>query len=86
MNVTHTEPTPSTERATEFTATYDTGEHYDGYTLMVEAYALLWVILMAWLVLVWRKQVSLSARVDGLESAIARAANKKAAEKPEPSR
>jgi hypothetical protein len=61
------------DRATEFKAVADTGEHYNGYTLMVEAYAAIWLILMVWLLFIWRKQADLTARVDGLESAIARA-------------
>jgi hypothetical protein len=61
------------DRATEFKAVEGTGEHYSGYTLMVEAYAAIWLILMAWLVFLWRKQADLTARVEGLEGAILRA-------------
>jgi hypothetical protein len=82
MSVTNHEPSPT--NSTEFTATYDTGEHFNGYTLLVEAYAALWLILMAWLVLVWKKQVNLASRVAGLESAIARAASRKGEGAPTP--
>jgi hypothetical protein len=41
--------------------------------LLVEAYAALWIILMAWLVLVWRKQNATDARLAGLEKVIERA-------------
>lgn len=68
------QPPASDDRATEFKAvTANTGEQYSGYTLMVEAYAAVWLILMAWLVLLWRKQAAITARIDGLEGAILRA-------------
>jgi hypothetical protein len=41
--------------------------------LLVEAYAALWIILMAWLVLVWKKQNATDERIAGLEKAIRRA-------------
>jgi hypothetical protein len=73
---------PSTEKATyETTPAGETGEQYNGYTLMVEAYAAIWLVLMGWLVLLWRKQAALGQRVQGLEAAIARA-EKKASTKP----
>ena len=58
---------------TEFTAV-EGGEHYNGSTLMVAAYAAIWVLLMAWIYLLWRKQAMLAARLDGLEMSIDRAA------------
>jgi CcmD family protein len=61
------------DRATEFTAV-ETGDHYNGSTLMVAAYAAIWVLLMAWIYLLWRKQAELAARLDGLERSIDRAA------------
>ena len=39
-------------------------ERFSGSTLLVEAYAAIWLILMAWLLLLWRKQASLTARLD----------------------
>lgn len=71
------QPAAADDRATEFKAVEGTGEQFNGYTLMVEAYAAIWLILMAWLVLIWRKQVALTSRVEGLEGAIARAAGKR---------
>lgn len=71
-----TQPTPSSaadDRATDFKAVEGTGEHYSGYTLMVEAYAAIWLILMVWLVFLWRKQAELTSRVEGLEGALVRA-------------
>ena len=64
---------PSTENGTQMQATPETGERYNGYTLMVEAYLAIWLILMGWLFLLWRKQASLTARVAGLEDALSRA-------------
>ncbi len=67
------------DRATDFKAVEgETGEHFNGYTLMVEAYAAIWLILMAWLVFLWRKQADLTNRVAGLEGALARAEKKSA--------
>ena len=61
-------------RATEFTAVEGGNQQYSGSTLLVEAYAAIWLILMVWLFMLWRKQASLTARLDGLEAAIDRAA------------
>jgi hypothetical protein len=70
-------PTPN-DRATTFQPVEGGNEVHNGTTLMVEAYAAIWLILMAWLVLVWRKQAALHQRIDGLENAIDRAAAKQA--------
>ncbi len=83
------QPSLPDDRATDFQAVEgNTGEHYSGYTLMVEAYAVIWLILMVWLVFLWRKQADLTARIEGLESAIVRAERKAAgrskAKDPEP--
>jgi hypothetical protein len=62
------------DRATDFQAVDGaTGEQFSGYKLMVEAYAAIWLIMMAWLFFIWRKQADISDRVRGLESAIDRA-------------
>ena len=73
MHASMIQPTAADDRATEFKAVDGTGEQFDGYTLMVEAYAAIWLILLVWLAHIWRKQQNLAARVDGLEGAIARA-------------
>jgi CcmD family protein len=69
-------PTPAApdDRATEFTAVDPNAEHYSGSTLVVEAYAAIWIILMAWIFLLWRKQAGLAERLDDLERTIDRAA------------
>jgi hypothetical protein len=64
------------DRATQFQAVQG-GETYSGMNLMVGAYAAIWVILLAWIYLLWRKQQSLTMRLDGLEAAIDRAAEAK---------
>lgn len=63
-------------RATEFqAATSEPPEQFSGSTLLVEAYAAIWLILMGWLLLLWRKQAALSTRLSGLEAALDRAAS-----------
>jgi hypothetical protein len=78
--MTHTQETLETspdDRATDFRPVEGTaGERYSGSTLLVEAYAAIWLILMVWLVLLWKKQATLTSRLDGLEAAIDRAAAK----------
>lgn len=71
---------PSNGGAGEYTALEGSGgEHYSGYTLLVSAYASIWLIIMVWFFMLWRKQTDLASRLDGLESAIARAEEKKKA-------
>ena len=62
------------DRSTEFTAVDPNAEHYSGSTLMVEAYAAIWIILMGWIFMLWRKQAGLAERLDDLERTIDRAA------------
>lgn len=72
-NVQAPQGTVADDRATEFVAV-DGAEHYSGSKLLVGAYAAIWVILMAWIFLLWRKQSSLSDRLEGLERTLDRAA------------
>jgi CcmD family protein len=68
-----TQPTPD-GRSTDFKPVEGApAEQYSGGSLLVEAYAAIWLIIIAWLFLMWRKQSSLAARLDGLEAAIDRA-------------
>lgn len=67
------------DRSTEFKAVEGGAEARDGGALMVEAYAVLWLILLGWIGMLWRKQGSLHVRLDDLEKAIDKAAD--AAEK-----
>jgi CcmD family protein len=64
------------DRSTSFQPVEGGPQQHNGATLMVEAYAVIWTILMVWLVMLWRKQAALSGRLDGLEQAIDRAAAK----------
>ena len=64
---------PSGDRSTTFQAVQGEPEHYSGEALLVSAYAILWVILLAWVALVWRKQNALDARLDDLEREIDKA-------------
>jgi hypothetical protein len=61
-------------RSTTFQAVEGGAETRSGSTLMVEAYVVLWLILLTWIVLLWRKQSGLNARLDDLERAIDKAA------------
>ena len=68
------------DRATTFQpVTGAQPEHYNGEVLLVTAYAILWVILITWIALVWRKQSALGARLADLEREI----DKAAADKPQ---
>lgn len=49
-------------------------ETRSGELLLVEAYAVLWIILMGWLFMLWRKQSRIHARLDELEKVLDRAA------------
>jgi CcmD family protein len=71
------EPAPN-DRSTSFQPVEGGAEQRSGFTLMVEAYTVIWMILMVWLVVLWRKQSRLNQRLDGLESAIDRAASRTA--------
>jgi uncharacterized protein HemX len=64
------------DRATTFQAVKGEPEHYSGEALLVSAYAVLWVIILAWVALVWRKQAALTTRLDDLERVIDEAAKK----------
>jgi hypothetical protein len=67
--------TPDSRSAT-FQAVDGGAETRSGETLLVEAYAVIWILLMGWLVFLWRKQALLTTRLDDLERAIDRAAAK----------
>jgi hypothetical protein len=65
---------PEGGRSTEFTAVDPNAEHFNGSALLVEAYAAIWLILIGWIFLLWRKQAGLAVRLDDLERTIDRAA------------
>ena len=67
-------PSAPPDRSTEFTAVDPSVEQFSGPTLVVEAYAAIWLILMAWIFFQWRRQATLAERLDDLERTIDRAA------------
>ena len=68
-----TTPSPDPgQRSTEFRAVEGGTEMVSGGTLLVEAYAALWLILLGFLFVSWRRQGRIDARVDELEKAVAR--------------
>ncbi|WP_394837468.1 hypothetical protein LVJ94_11220 [Pendulispora rubella] len=69
-------PQESATPGTQFQAVDAGGETRSGSTLMVEAYVVLWVILMGWILLLWRKQAALNARIDDLDRVLDKAAAK----------
>jgi hypothetical protein len=69
------------DRATSFQPSEGGPQLQSGGALLVEAYAVCWVILMAWLWVMWRKQKALHDKIDGLEKTIDRAAAKLEAKK-----
>jgi hypothetical protein len=63
------------DRSTTFTAVEGNAkEQYSGGTLLVTAYAALWVVLFAWVAIVWRKQSALNLRLADLERVLDKAA------------
>jgi hypothetical protein len=70
-------PPPETgQRSTEFRAVEGGTEMVSGGTLLVEAYCALWLILLGFLLVSWRRQARIDARVDELEKALARSGAK----------
>lgn len=54
-------------RSTTFQAVQGEREHYSGETLLVSAYAVVWLVILAWVVAMWRKQGTLDSRLYDLE-------------------
>lgn len=74
MNATQNAPE---DRSTTFQAVEgNQKEQYSGSALLVTAYAALWLVLFAWIALLWRKQAALGSRVTDLERVIGEAAAK----------
>jgi hypothetical protein len=61
-------------RSTTFQPVEGPQQHYSGEGLLVTGYAILWVILLTWVALVWRKQRALDTRIRDLEREIDKAA------------
>ncbi len=71
-----TSPPETGQRSTEFRAVEGGTEMVSGGTLLVEAYCALWLILLGFLLVSWRRQARIDARVDELEKALARSGAK----------
>lgn len=69
-------PKTADDRSTTFQAVEPGKEQYNGNTLLVTAYVLVWALVLGYVVVLWRKQAALGARLAGLESAIVRAEKK----------
>ena len=72
------QPPPQTpdSRSTTFQAVQGEPEHYSGEMLLVSAYAIVWLVLFAWVAFVWRKQNGLDVRLIELEREIDKADEK----------
>ena len=64
------------QRSTEFHAVDGGAEVMSGETLLVEAYAALWVILFGFIFVSWRRQSRIDARVSELERLVAQGQGK----------
>jgi hypothetical protein len=72
-----TAPSSPDDRSTSFQAVQGNAkEQYSGGALLVTAYAALWLVLFAWIAIVWRKQGALNARLGDLERVLDEAAAK----------
>ena len=67
------QPSGGEQRGTEFRPVEGGNETMDGPTLLVEAYAVLWLILFAFIFVSWRRQSRLDAQIDQLERALSAA-------------
>ena len=66
-------PQAPDSRSTSFQAVQGEHEHYSGEGLLVSAYAVVWIVLLAWVAIAWRKQGALDARLRDLEREIDKA-------------
>ena len=62
------------DRSTTFQPVEGGTEHRSGETLLVSAYAGLWMVLLGWVMFQWTKQTALGRRLDELERLVAKAA------------
>jgi hypothetical protein len=60
-------------RSTAFRAVEGGNQMQSGEKLMVEAYAAIWVLLFAMILLAWRRQTKTDERIAYLEQAVAKA-------------
>lgn len=67
----------SDDRSTAFRPVQGGNEMQSGEKLLVEAYAAIWIILFAMVLLSWRRQRGIDERISGLEGAIDKARREK---------
>lgn len=65
--------TAAEDRSTTFRAVQGGNEMQSGEKLLVEAYAVIWLILFGMILLSWRRQRKIDDRVASLEGALAAA-------------
>ena len=58
------------QRSTEFQPVEGGGETTSGEALLVAAYAIMWLLLLFFVWTSWRKQLTLSTRLDRLEKVL----------------
>jgi CcmD family protein len=75
-SATATAQTPQTGRDGQFRAVEGGNEIASGPTLLVEAYAAIWILLLGFLLVGWRRQSRLETRMKELEQAILRASKR----------
>jgi CcmD family protein len=63
---------PADGRSDKFVAVEGGAEQMSGGTLLVEAYAATWIILFGFVIVSWRRQARIDARVAELERTVAR--------------
>lgn len=66
-------PTTPDERSAEFVAVKGGGEAASAEALLAGAYAVMWALLLGFLLLSWRRQRSIETRIVQLERALQRA-------------
>jgi hypothetical protein len=66
-------PKTTDDRSTTFRPVQGGTEMQSGERLLVEAYAAIWIVLFALILLGWRRQRRIDERVAGLEAALAQA-------------
>lgn len=69
------QPTPSASPApaTEFKPVDPGGETTSGATLLIEAYALMWLVVFVFVLMAWRRLKAVDARVADLHAAVRKA-------------
>jgi len=71
MNPTDSSNPEATERSTEFQAVDGGAQTTSGELLLVEAYAATWLVVFAFLLVSWRRQARIDARMGELEKRLA---------------